>query len=62
MFLYEGLGPQDQPLHSLSVDNALGSGEQLGSLSPGAYTVELNVPKSEECYSELYFRSNRERQ
>ena len=62
MFLYEGLGPQDQPLHSLSVDNALGNGVQLGSLSPGAYTVELNVPKSEECYSELYFRSNRERQ
>ena len=62
MFVFEGVGPRDQPLHSFGIDNALEDSVHLGTLSPGAYTVELNVPKSEECYSELYFRSNRERQ
>ena len=61
MFLYEGVGPRDQPLQSLGVDDTLGDGVHLGAISPGVYTVELNVPQSEECYSGLYFRPNRER-
>ena len=62
MLVYEGVGPRDKPLHSFGVDNALGEVVRLGAFSAGAYTVELNVPQSEECYSELRLRSNPERQ
>ena len=59
LFVHEGIGPTQQPLHSLGTDDLLRDGvvhpARFAVLPPGTYTFELNVPASGECYSTLYY-------
>ncbi len=55
IFVFEGIGPQDQPLHTFYTQDFLIGDADLGVLSPGTYTVEVNVPQWAECRSALIF-------
>ena len=59
LFLHEGIGPAERPLHSVDTDELLRDGvrhtARFGVLSPATYTFELNVLASRECYSALSY-------
>ena len=58
-YLFEGIGPQGEPLHAFDTDDFREGTLQaeLGVLPPGTYTVEVNVPQSEECLTSLILPS-----
>lgn len=64
MFVHEGVGPQVNPIRSVGTTELLRDGvrypAELGVLSPGRYTMELNVTLPRECHSWIYFSSYRE--
>ena len=57
MYLFEGIGPQGNPLHAFDTDDFREGilRAQLGVLPPGTYTIEVNIPQSEECRTTLNF-------
>ncbi len=55
ILLYEGTGPNDQPLHVFDPEDFLIGDADFGVLSPGTYTVEVNVLQWAECRSALIF-------
>lgn len=58
-YVFEGIGPQGEPLHAFDTDDFREGTLQaeLGVLPPGTYTVEVNVPQSEECLTSLILPS-----
>ena len=59
MYLFEGIGPQGDPLHAFDTDDfrEVTPPAQLGVLAPGTYTIEVSIPQSEECLTSLILPS-----
>ena len=59
LFVHEGVGPGEQPFHSVGTGDLFKDGRRytlrFGVLSPGRYTIELNVRHSQDCHFELSF-------